>query len=303
MECEFCKKNLSSLSNLNYHKKTNKSCLKIQLQEKNNKEQIETLLISCEFCHKLFTSHKLKIHLKTCKHKNISLIEKKDDEIKSLIEKKDDEIKNLNDEIKSLNDEIKSLIDRVKMSSDRIIELETANKIFSKDHDEIIKIANKPNNITTTNNNILNNTNTSTSTSFNFNDPEKVKLMIDSKLTKNHIVDGQKGVAQFACDTILKDDEGNMNYFCTDTSRGMFRFQNAKGEFEKDVKAKKLTSMLIDAGIKNKSMDIATNLWMNDDGSINPERFRIFNPNAQEIIMMENDNSVFRNELACLTSV
>jgi hypothetical protein len=301
MECEFCKKNLSSLSNLNYHKKTNKSCLKIQLQEKNNKEQIETLLISCEFCHKLFTSHKLKIHLKTCKHKNISLIEKKDDEIKSLIEKKDDEIKNLNDEIKSLNDEIKSLIDRVKMSSDRIIELETANKIFSKDHDEIIKIANKPNNITTTNNNILNNTNTSTS--FNFNDPEKVKLMIDSKLTKNHIVDGQKGVAQFACDTILKDDEGNMNYFCTDTSRGMFRFQNAKGEFEKDVKAKKLTSMLIDAGIKNKSMDIATNLWMNDDGSINPERFRIFNPNAQEIIMMENDNSVFRNELACLTSV
>ena len=76
-----------------------------------------------------------------------------------------------------------------------------------------------------------------------------------------------------------------------------------KGEFEKDVKAKKLTSMLIDAGIKNKSIDIATNLWMNDDGSINPERFRIFNPNANEIIMMENDNSIFRNELACLTSV
>ena len=288
MECEFCKKNLSSLSNLNYHKKTNKSCLKIQLHEKNNKEQIETLLISCEFCHKLFTSHKLKIHLKTCKHKNISLIEKKDDEIKSL------------------NHEIKSLIDRVKMSSDRIIELETANKIFSKDHDEIIKIAaNKPNNITTTNNNILNNTNANTNanTNFNFNDPEKVKLMIDSKLTKNHIVNGQKGVAQFACDTILKDDDGNMNYFCTDTSRGMFRFQNAKGEFEKDVKAKKLTSMLIDAGIKNKSKDLATNLWMNDDGIIDPERFRIFNPNANEIIMMENDNSIFRNELACLTSV
>ena len=77
----------------------------------------------------------------------------------------------------------------------------------------------------------------------------------------------------------------------------------AKGEFEKDVKAKKLTSMLLDAGIKNKSMDIATNLWMNDDGSIDPERFRIFNPNANEIIMMENDNSIFRNELACLTSV
>ena len=299
MECEFCKKNLSSASNLNYHKKTNKSCLKIQ-QEK-NKEQIETLLVSCEFCYKMFTSQKLKIHHKSCKHKSKSLIDKKDDEIKSLMVKKDDEIKSLNVEIKSLNDEIKSLIDRVKMTSDRIIELETANKIFSRDHDEIIKMANKPKNIT--NNNILNNTNTNANTNFNFNDPEKVKLMIDSKLTKNHIVDGQKGVAQFACDTILKDDDGNMNYFCTDTSRGMFRFQNSKGEFEKDVKAKKLTSMLLDAGIKNKSMDIATNLWMNDDGSIDPERFRIFNPNANEIIMMENDNSIFRNELACLTSV
>jgi hypothetical protein len=61
--------------------------------------------------------------------------------------------------------------------------------------------------------------------------------------------------------------------------------------------------MLIDAGIKNKSIDLANNLWMNDDGSINPERFRIFNPSANEIIMMENDNSIFRNELACLTSV
>ena len=286
MECEFCKKSLSTLSNLNYHKKTNKLCQNIQLE--NNKDNIVSLLTSCEFCDKIFTFQTLKVHHKTCKKKTTHDHEK---------EKKEIETKSLIEKINQQNKEIEEKKKEIKILSDRIIELETANKIFSKDHDEIIKIANKPKNITTTNNNILNNTN------FNFNDPQKVKLMIDSKLTKNHIVDGQKGVAQFAYDTILKDDNGNMNYFCTDTSRGMFRFQNAKGEFEKDVKAKKLTSMLIDAGIKNKSIDLANNLWTNDDGSINPERFRIFNPNAHEIIMMDNDNSIFRNELACLTSV
>ena len=267
MECEFCEKQLKTISSLNYHKKTNKKCLKIQ-DSKNNS------LKSCEFCHKYFANSNLKIHEKSCKIKK-----KKDDE------EKDDIIENQKKEILFLKNEI--------------FRLETENNIYIKDHEFVKTIASQPKNITTTNNNILNNTNTN----FNFNDPEKVKLMIDSKLTQNHIVNGQKGVAQFACDTILKDDDGNINYFCTDTSRGMFRFQNAKGEFEKDVKAKKLTSMLIDAGIKNKSIDIATNLWMNDDGSINPERFRIFNPNANEIIMMENDNSIFRNELACLTSV
>ena len=83
----------------------------------------------------------------------------------------------------------------------------------------------------------------------------------------------------------------------------IFKFQNTNGEFEKDVKAKKLTSLLFDAGIKTKSTDIANDLWTNDDGTIDGENFRIFNPNANEIIMMESDNTVFRNELACLTSV
>jgi len=317
MECEFCKKNLSSVSNLNYHKKTNKSCLKIQLEEKNNQEQIETLLISCEFCYKMFTSHKLKIHNKTCKHKNKILMEKKDQEIERLMEKKDQEIERLmekkDQEIKSLlekkDEEIKRLTEKLIIltnrlieseTANRIIELETANKIFSKDHDEIIKMANKP---TSNKINILNNSNSNINNFNYFNDPEKVKLIINSKLTKNHIVDGQKGVAQFAYDTILKDDDGNVNYFCTDQSRGIFKFQNANGEFEKDIKAKKLTSLLIDSGIKTKSTDIANDLWTNDDGTIDGENFRIFNPNANEIIMMQSDNTVFRNELACLTSV
>ena len=342
MECEFCKKSLSTLSNLNYHKKTNKTCQSIQTQ--NNKEPIVSFLTSCEFCDKVFSFQTLNVHLKTCKQKKKDeeikrLTEKKDEEIQRLTEKKDQEIERLmekkdqeiqmviekkDQEIESLmekkDQEIKSLLEKKdqenKILSDkliilsnrlieletanRIIELETANKIFSKDHDEIIKMANKP---TSNKINILNNSNSNINNFNYFNDPEKIKFIIDSKLTKNHIVDGQKGVAQFAYDTILKDDDGNVNYFCTDQSRGIFKFQNANGEFEKDIKAKKLTSLLIDSGIKTKSTDIANDLWTNDDGTIDGENFRIFNPNANEIIMMQSDNTVFRNELACLTSV
>jgi hypothetical protein len=298
MECEFCKKNLSSLSNLNYHKKTNKSCQLIQNKNKNNENKIiESSLISCEFCDKIYTFQIMKTHLKTCKQKKKYDSDKKDEEIQNLIQRKDEEIKSIiekkDEEIKKLMEQNNELSNNNKILSDLLIELKTANEIFSKDHEEIIKIANKP---TGNKINILNN-------NFSFNDPEKIKLMIDSKLTKNHIVDGQKGVAQFAYDTILKDDDGNVNYFCTDPSRGIFKFQNINGEFEKDVKAKKLTTLLFDAGIKTKSTDIANDLWTNDDGTIDVEQFRIFNPSANEIIMMQSDNTAFRNELACLTSI
>ena len=272
MECEFCKKNLSTLSNLNYHKKTNKSCQKIQLQIK-DKNDIDSLLSPCEFCNKIFTFQTMKVHLNSCKKKK-NFENGKDDEIKKLLEEKDDVINKL---------------------KNRIIELETENKIFSKDHDEIIKIANQPK--TTNTNNRIN-----VSNNF-FNEPDKVKLLVESKLTKNHIIDGQKGVAHFAYDALLKDIDGNINYFCTDSSRHIFKFQNSDGELEKDIKATKLTNLLMDAGLKNKTGVIATDLWTNKDGTLNCDKFRIFNSQANEIILMQADNTVFRNELACLTSM
>ena len=49
-----------------------------------------------------------------------------------------------------------------------------------------------------------------------FDNPERMRQMIDEKLTKDYISDGQKGVAQFACNNLLKDENGNMNYICSD---------------------------------------------------------------------------------------
>jgi hypothetical protein len=300
MECEFCKTTLKSLSSLNYHKKTNKKCL-----EKQN--ILTDKFIPCEFCNKTFANKTLKIHLLSCKNKKVK---EKDDIIEELLKEKDitdnllkerdDIIKEKNEIIEEMKKERDDIIEEkdeiIEEMKNRILELEVENKIYSKDHDLVKNLASQPK-ITTNNNNkikVMNNF---------FDNPEKVKQLVDEKLTRDHICDGQKGVAQFAINFLLKDDEGNINYFCTDTSRSMFKFQNSEGEIEKDVKAIKLTNMLIDAGIKHKTGTIAPTLWTKKDGTVDTDKFQIFSPSTNEIILMQADNSVFRNELACFTSV
>ena len=49
LECEFCNKNFSTISNLRYHKKTNKKCQIIQ------KENIDlSSFVNCLFCNKKY---------------------------------------------------------------------------------------------------------------------------------------------------------------------------------------------------------------------------------------------------------
>ena len=319
LKCEFCDKSFSNKSNLNYHKKNNKKCQIIQNQNSNN--DISTLS-SCEFCNKIFRD--LNSHYKTCKKKIDTEFQKlqfeKDEEIKKLQIKKNKEIKKLqfekDEEIKKIRNEKDEKIKRIHNEKDeeikklrnekdeeikklqmRIVELEAENKIYLQDRDLVQKLAAQPK--TTTNNNdnrirINNNF---------FDNPERIKQMIDEKLTKDYISDGQKGVAQFACNNLLKDENGNMNYICSDPSRHIFRFQNSEGNIEKDINANKLTNMLIDAGITNKTASISKSLWTKEDGDIDANKFLIFSQYTNEISRMQIDNSIFRNELASLTSV
>ena len=334
MECEFCNTILKSLSSLKYHKKTNKKCL-----EKQNITSTDEFT-SCEFCDKIFTSRILKTHIKTCKNKKVKekddiieellkekdlfeeLLKEKDEMFEITIKEKDEiieEMKKEKDEIieemKKEKDEIieemkkekNEIIEEMKKEKNEIIEenlilknrilkLETENDIYKNDHDFVKKLAAQPKNNTNNNNKIrvMNNF---------FDNPEKVKQLVDEKLTQDHICDGQKGVAQFATDFLLRDEDGNINYFCTDPSRSIFKFQNADGEIEKDVKANKLTNMLLEAGLKYKAGIIAPTLWTKKDGTVDSDKFQIFSPSTNEIILMQMDNSVFRNELACLISV
>lgn len=281
MDCEYCKKTLSTKSNLSYHQKNNKACLTIQ--QKENENEIEIELVNCEFCNKSFSESNLIKHLKKCKIKIDKEIEnfkkEKNFEIKKLKEQHELETEKLRKEINQLNFEI--------------VSLKAENNIFSKGHQEMIKLAKQPkttkNNITIGGNNF-------------FNDTEKVKDIINSKLDRFDIAAGQKGIAQFAAKNILKDDDGLLKYVCTDSSRGIFNLLHDNGESEKDLKAKKLTDLLFESGLKTKTHDIGKSLWTKEDGSHDGEKFRMYQEPIYEINTMNSDNSTFRNELACLTT-
>lgn len=285
MSCEFCKKVLSSKSNLNYHQKNNKTCLLIQ--QKINENEIEIALVDCEFCNQSFSKSNLVKHLQKCKTRPlIEMIRKeKDNEIEIIRKQKDNEIQRLKKLVKKLK----------KKNSDLTIEvhkLKVENGIYIEDHKEIIKIANQPK--TNNNNNIIGN-------NF-FSDSEKIKEIINTRLDRFDIAGGQKGIAQFAVNNLLKNDDGIPNYVCTDPSRHIFKFQNEDGQVEKDVKATKLTNLLFDGGLKDKSYDIGKKLWTKEDGSHDSEKFRMYQPKIYEINSMNSDNSSFRNELVCLTT-
>ena len=147
MDCEYCKKTLSTKSNLSYHQKNNKACLTIQ--QKENENEIEIELVNCEFCNKSFSESNLIKHLKKCKIKIDKEIEnfkkEKNFEIKKLKEQHELETEKLRKEINQLNFEI--------------VSLKAENNIFSKGHQEMIKLAKQPkttkNNITIGGNNFF----------------------------------------------------------------------------------------------------------------------------------------------------
>ena len=290
MECKFCKNKFSTKYTLAYHQKNNKSCLSIQVKET---DTIEIQLKNCEFCHKSFSVKNLKTHLQTCKKKKQFDVEEKiRKDIKGEYETKMEEIKGeFETKMEEIIEDMKEENQKLK---DYIIKLETKSEIYSKDHDELIKIAKQPKNVKT------NITNTST-TNF-LTDTEKVKKLLDTKYDRFVLAQGQKGIAKFAVENILTDDNGDLNYICVDPSRGIFKYQNDEGGFEKDVKAEKLTNLLFNSDLREKTRTLGMKIWTNEDGSHNNEKFGMYQPVVYEIEKMDSDNSAFRGKLACMTT-
>jgi KilA-N domain/Meiotically up-regulated gene 113/Zinc finger, C2H2 type len=86
VECEFCKKNFSSKSNLYTHQNTAKYCLELQgsCSEKEFK---------CDFCNKQYAQKKgLLLHVSSCKEREKKVQTDKDNEQSKLIKKLESEI-------------------------------------------------------------------------------------------------------------------------------------------------------------------------------------------------------------------
>jgi hypothetical protein len=280
MECNFCKSILKTISSLNYHMKNNKKCLDIQLQTVG---EVNSNLIECEYCNKSFTN--IKKHLNICKEKNKVSIEKNKDDYEKLLNEKEQIIT----KFKKENQELKEYI----------IKLETENKIYKKSHETVDVLAKQPKiSHMNTNNKIL-----SIQSHLDFSNTEHIKQLIDEKYDKKYLFQGQKGVAQFAVDYILKDDTGQLKYVCTDPSRQIFKYKDSEGYIKKDIEAKKLTGFLVNSGIQEKTHDVAIDFWTDENGDVDGEKCSVLLEPAQSVKNIKNDNATFKKELVNMTTI
>ena len=248
---------------LKKHQKNAKYCL--LKQEVIDENKISKDLYKCEFCLSKIPSKQKQKHDDNCKLSLKKTIEK----MKSIITQKDIEIQKL----QTSNDIYKDIFKHSRDTVDDIAKKEKSKNI---------------NNITETNN-IIN------MSPLDIN-KDKFGKTIDELFDKNYLLNGQKGVARFAVDNLLRDDSGNLTYRCTDPSRQIYRYRSLDGEMVKDVKAKKLTSSLLDK-LTTKSSDI-TNEEIRDG---NEDKVFLYGNNFMEIKRLEDDNKDFILELASLT--
>jgi FtsZ-binding cell division protein ZapB len=278
--CQYCKTEFSNLYNMNSHQRKAKYCLLIQGKENTiDKNKTE---FKCKYCKKnLASKQKLAYHIDICDKKFILLL----DELKE----KD----------KKIQDQEKVFI-KLKSRIEQLEEQNTNYKEQVKDlQDKLDRIANKAIDRPTT---MTNNTTLNIASFMDFNDIDKIKNTIENRLNINHVVDGQKGLANFVKDNLLTDDTGKLLYICTDPSRNIFKYKDSTGEVKKDVEAKKLTNYILEGGIRTKSAVIG-NEWCKDDkGDINMGRFNVMMEQQQSIMKLSDDNNNFKKELAAITT-
>ena len=279
MKCEYCKNTFQTISSLNNHKKYAKYCLSIRNQSETR--------FQCEHCLYISTSKfRLETHKSTC-------IEMYKARVESLSHKNEELQYQLNEK----NNENTRLCIRIEEDNRVHKELLNHYKTLSEQSRGIVEeIAKQPHTQNTTNQNI-NNTLLAL-TPLDLNNEERFSAIVNDHFDKNYLLDGQKGVARFAVEKLLRDENGKLTYVCTDPSRQIYRFKTIDGGIERDIKATKLTSALAKSILEKTGTITLSEITSGDS-----EVFLLYTTNFQDIKSLNEDNSNFRTELTSLTSV
>lgn len=220
MICEFCKKEFSNKSSLNYHQKTAKYCLKLRPDMDDNLNNYK-----CEHCDEKFSrKYNLDKHLTSCK-----------------VKKKED----YDIHLKNIEKEYEEKIKQIKYSYEFQIKTlqETINKLEKCNQELALKAIEKP---TVINNKSDNHSITNTYNhlqSINLS-PEHIYEVFDENLKLEDIYKGQRGLANIVANKLLTDSSGKPLAFCNDKSRQIIKYKNEDNKMVKDSKAYNLISSI-----------------------------------------------------------
>jgi hypothetical protein len=282
--CEFCNKEFKSDKILKTHQTTAKYCLRIQ------NENISEILTNfkCEYCDKFFTTKlHLSRHNKTCN--NLKIIKKKEDE---------NIIRNLEEEIIKL----KTIIDQLeKKDNDYQKQLEKKDIFYQKQitelQDKLERLASKAISKPTIQTNNTINHKCSSLAILNL-DNNDIKQKVEKSFTIDHYRNGQKGVAEFTLNNVLKNDKGELAYKCLDYARRTCGFKDENGECHKDARANILTTHIAPHVIKKAIKIFKKNISkLNDDVDL----LKIESDILAEIKSLGYDNNSFVEAICRLT--
>ena len=257
-ECDFCKTTVSSKYILKTHLLTNKKCLTIRnLLMKTN--------FNCRGCD-LYTKDKQKLdnHLEICKSYQILIIKeefaKEIDTLKSITKNKDERIEQLEkndykvlyelEKIKNTTEreeyiKLNTRYDELKLQYEKTIaKLEMKiNQCDSFIQKLALEGASKP---TTTNNTVNNTIRNHLSPKYTLDKLENKKLekTMRDNYTEHDFFGGQKRLANFFFEKVIKTPDDKMLICCTDMSRKKFKILDLRGNLKEDIEARQLCEKL-----------------------------------------------------------
>lgn len=279
-ECNFCNKKFSNKFTLKNHQLNAKYCLEIRKQDNNN--------FTCMYCKKNLSSKwSLDNHDDFCVDKYKILLQKKDDKI--------NEQQNYINQIEKQNTELLNQIKDLARFA-----IEKPNYVTNNELSDNRTINNSNSNNKMIDNRVLN------MVPMNLTQ-DSIHQALENKFTENHLMKGQKGLAEFCIEHILITPERKMLMKCTDPSRKTFVYIDEEGKIQKDINADRFTKMIsepvnnvtrkIFKDLQDRYFETLNNANNNDEDTNDEERLSYATDKVVEITSLKSNNNEFIKNL------
>ncbi len=240
--CNFCNKEYTSISSLNYHKKTAKFCLELQKNQNTEVSLPLTQTYLCEFCNKDFKiKNHLQSHLLSCLSKKINdKLKLELEQLHSKYKQQIDDLNKLNSElnfeVKFRDEKLKDKDEKLKDKDEQIKKLEESLKekdtIICKNNEKLTnELINRPQQV-------VNNSNTNYTLQFNKLKDNLIPFTDDNIKNCIRNINGNSLIYYNDYNVMTNFISNFVNAikvlaFCTDVSRGCLVVKDTDGNHSK----------------------------------------------------------------------